>query len=279
MDKKTHKDYQYDSLKAAARIVENALKDVSLDDLTGLAFYAPLASMLHTAFEVGLKGLLDEECKTHDLYEIYGNLSRDVQVRLDEAFRDVVDFYDIEPLTSLHRHYANLSTYLEETGRKSHFELYRYWALDKLAEDDRVSRRHKRIYPDPGVNSHMVCFIAEMIASDEPFLLSQEVEYRILDTMNKYMSSIFTATPDQWEVRVKPELDNLKRWVTRAGSFSLAMEYAVKYKFDLDELGSDSNRLLADTYDDLKEQDHDTERRAFEHLFRKWEFGQIKNLI
>lgn len=235
--------------------------------------------MLHTAFEVGLKGLLDEECKTHDLYEIYGNLSRDVQVRLDEAFRDVVDFYDIEPLTSLHRHYANLSTYLEETGQKSHFELYRYWALDKLAEDDRVSRRHKRIYPDSGVNSHMVCFIADMIVSDEPFLLSQEVEYRILDTMDKYMGSIFTAPPDQWEVRVKPELDNLKRWATRAGSFALAMEYAVKYKFDLNELGSDSNRLLADTYDDLKGQDHDTERHAFEHLFRRWEFGQIKNLI
>lgn len=124
-----------------------------------------------------------------------------------------------------------------------------------------------------------LCFIAEMIAFEKAHLLSHEVEYRILDTMNKHMSSIFTAPPDQWEVRVKPELDNLKHWVTRAGSFSLAMGYAVKYKFDLNELGSDSNRLLSDTYDDLKEQDHDTERRAFEHLFRKWEFGQIKNLI
>ena len=278
MDKKAHMNYQYDSLKAAARIVENALKGVSLDELTDLAFYAPLASMLHTAFEVGLKGLLDEECKTHDLYEIYGNLSIDVQTRLDEAFRDIVDFYNIEPLVSLRRHYANLPTYLEETGGKSHFELYRYWALDKLAEDNRVSRRHKRIYPDLEVNSHMVCFIAEMIAFEKAHLLSQEVEYRILDTMNKHMSSIFTAPPDQWEVRVKPELDNLKHWVTRAGSFSLAMEYAVKYKFDLNELGSDSNRLLSDTYNDLKEQDHDTERRAFEHLFRKWEFGQEENL-
>lgn len=255
VDRKTHEHLQYESLTAAAEIFQGSVRDKGYYRLIELAYYAPMASMLHTAFEVGLKGLFGKKCITHDLYEIYCNLSSDVQARLDVAFRDIVGFYNIDCSCCC----ESLSVYLEKTGGKESHEFYRYWALEKRAEDNLVLRDGR--CPDLRLYSHMVCFIAEMIAPwNNAYLLSGHISRRIYEAMVINLSHTFSRV----------ELDSfLLRW-GQPGSPILALEHAVKCDFEVKELTSDSNRVLAGTYKYLTKQDHETEASAFEYLFRKW---------
>ena len=230
-----------------------------------LASYAPKASMLHSALELGMKALNDNfdpaccpsmkkctKCKKyliHDLAKVYSHItSPDVKNQLKAAFGDAVSFYGFPVRRAKWQHLADLKTYLAATGGKDLFEVYRYWALEK--KDDLLSKEIPILF----LSREMVRFIADLLINFRsgeggPFPVSELVEQEIREALGRGRSESYIKRaqecPEEWQ-----EDDNsLIAWLQGRPSLRLAMKEAVEHNFDA--LNSQANGVLRAVHADL----------------------------
>lgn len=232
-----------------------------------LASYAPKASMLHSALELGMKALNDDfdhkcypsrkkcaKCKKyriHGLAKVYTHItSPDVKNQLKAAFGDAVSFYGFQVERDKWQHLADLETYLAKTGDKDLFEVYRYWALEK--KDDLLSKEIPILF----LSREMVRFIADLLSdfgSGEggPFPVSELVEQEIGEALSRGRSKSYIKRaqecPEEWEA----EDDALTAWLQGHPSLRLAMKKAVERNFAA--LNSQANGVLSAVHNDLTE--------------------------
>ena len=241
------------TLLETIKIIDNVPlnNDISPEFFTGS--FAPRASLLHTALELGMKSLNKDfdqnlkEHRTHDLIKVYNQITNpETKTWLQEAFANAVAFYGFNPNQKQYAHLKNIKAYLEKTGKPDAFSQYRYWALEQKLEW--LSR--ELIETTLILNREMARFIAHNLKNygkslGGPFYLSTMIEIEI-ETRVLQNCAGTQEQADQWPV--------LLNWAKQHPSWLEAMKDAYQQEFNL--LNEYAGPVLRKAYSEMGKTDH-----------------------
>ncbi len=139
------------AIEMARRIIDVSLpQERDLAREYEYAKWAPLYNLAHSGIENGIKALIwqidGDHPGGHNLRNLLRKLKGKAPKRarlLEDAFRDVVNFYTIDASRWVHFH--SLDAYLKEFGSEKRYETYRYWALDNKDLEDIPLFAHREL--------------------------------------------------------------------------------------------------------------------------------------